>query len=74
MSIRRSLSGIMFMHKFDDDEKNQPTAFEDLPKERQKKIIAQLKPEAINNLALQLAESLKSIGDQLNLLRETTDT
>lgn len=65
---RRNLSGIYIFHKFEDEERREPTVFEDCPEEKQNEWLATLDPEAVKNLAKQLGRTLRSIGDQLDLL------
>lgn len=67
---RRNLSGIYIFEKFEDDEKRQPTCFEDCTEATQDKWLSELEPEAVINLAKQLGKTLKDIGDQLELVRE----
>jgi hypothetical protein len=68
--IRRNLSGIYIFHKFEDEEKREPTCFEDCPVEKQDEWLNSLEPEAVKNLAKQLAKSLRSIGDHFDLMAE----
>ncbi len=68
---RRSISGIMFYYQFEQDEKKKPTAFEDLPEDKQDEILNTLKPEAIKGLSKQLATTLRELGDQLDLSRQS---
>lgn len=65
---RRDISGIYIFHKFKDDECKEPTCFEDCPEERQDEWLDQLGPGAVKNLAKQLARTIRSLGDQLDLL------
>ena len=65
---RRDLSGIYIFHKFEDEERREPTVFEDCPEEKQDEWLNSLDAEAVKNLAKQLARTLRSIGDQLDLL------
>lgn len=64
---RRNISGIYIFHKFEDEERREPTVFEDCPDEKQDEWLASLDAEAVKNLAKQLARTLRSIGDQLDL-------
>lgn len=64
---RRNLSGVYIFHKFDDEEKREPTCFEDCPVERQDEWLNSLEPEAVKNLAKHLAETLKKIGDHFDI-------
>ena len=66
---RRNLSGIYYLCKLDGEDKRTPTCFEDCSEEKQEEILAKLEPEAVQSLAKQLAQALKSIGDQLELER-----
>ena len=65
---RRNLSGIYIFHKFDDEERREPTCFEDCPESKQDEWLNSLDTEAIKNLAKQLGRTIRSIGDQLDLL------
>jgi hypothetical protein len=67
---RRNLSGIYIFHKFEEDERTQPTVFEDCPEEVQDEWLSSLEPEAVKNLAKMLGRTLRSIGDQLDLLAQ----
>lgn len=66
---RRNLSGIYYPCKLDGEEERKPTCFEDCSEEKQDEVLAKLEPEAVQNLAKQLAQVLKEIGDELNLER-----
>ena len=65
---RRNLSGIYIFHKFDDEERREPTVFEDCPESKQDEWLASLDAEAVKNLAKQLARTIRSVGDQLDLM------
>lgn len=64
---RRNLSGIYIFDKFEDEEKRQPTCFEDCQEETQDKWLDSLEPEALKNLAKMLGEKLRLIGDQFEI-------
>ena len=64
---RRNISGIYIFYKFEDEERREPTCFEDCPESKQDEWMASLEPEAVKNLAKQLARTIRSIGDQLDL-------
>jgi hypothetical protein len=64
---RRNLSGIYIFHKFEDEERREPTCFEDCPEEKQDEWLNNLEPEAVKNLAKQLANTIRNIGDALDL-------
>lgn len=65
---RRNLSGIYIFHTFEGEEKRQPTCFEDCPIEKQREWMDALDPEAVKNLAIQLADTIKTIGDQFDIV------
>lgn len=65
---RRNISGIYIFHKFEDEDRREPTCFEDCPEERQDEWLNSLDPEAVKNLAKQLGRTIRSVGDQLDLM------
>jgi hypothetical protein len=65
---RRNLSGIYIFEKFEDEEKRQPTVFEDCTEETQDRWLESLEPEALRNLAKQLGKTVRSIGDQFDII------
>ena len=67
---RRNLSGVYIFHKFEDEERREPTCFEDCPEEKQDEWLNNLEPEAVKNLAKQLANTIRNIGDALDLTTE----
>jgi hypothetical protein len=64
---RRNLSGVYIFHKFDDEERREPTCFEDCPEEKQDEWLEGLGPESLKNLAKHLASTLKKIGDKFDI-------
>ena len=70
---RRDLSGIYIFHKFEDEERRQPTCFEDCPEEKQDEWLNSLDPEAVKSLAKQLGKTLRDIGDQFGLSIKSED-
>jgi hypothetical protein len=64
---RRNISGIYIFHHFKDEDRREPTCFEDCPEEKQDEWMNSLDPEAVKNLAKQLARTIRSLGDQLDL-------
>ncbi len=68
--LRRNLSGVYIFHKFEEEEKREPTCFEDCPEDSQDKWINSLDPEAVKNLAKILAKRLRLIGDQFDLVSD----
>lgn len=71
---RRNLSGIYIFHKFEDEERRQPTCFEDCPEEKQDEWLNSLDSEAVKNLAKQLGNTLRSIGDQFGIESGSEDS
>jgi hypothetical protein len=64
---RRNISGIYIFHKFDEDERREPTCFEDCPEQKQDQWLNSLDPEAVKNLAKMLGRTIRSMADQLDL-------
>jgi hypothetical protein len=65
---RRSLSGVFIFDTLPGDERRQPTCFEDCTEEKQKEWLDSLTPEALKSLSLQLAKTLRTIGDQFDII------
>lgn len=65
---RRNLSGIYIFERFEEEEKREPTVFEDCTEETQNKWLNSLDSEALKSLAKQLANTLRKIGDQFDLM------
>jgi hypothetical protein len=70
---RRNLSGVYIFHKFDDEERREPTCFEDCPEEKQSEWLNTLDPDALKSLAKHLAKTLRNIGDQLDIIVKQVD-
>lgn len=64
---RRNLSGVYIFHKFEDEDKREPTCFEDCPSSKQDEWLETLEKEALKNLAKHLANKLRQIGDTFNI-------
>jgi hypothetical protein len=64
---RRNISGIYIFHKFDEDERREPTCFEDCPESKQDEWLNSLDAEGVKNLAKMLGNTIRSIADQLDL-------
>jgi hypothetical protein len=64
---RRNISGIYIFHKFEDEDRREPTCFEDCPEEKQDEWLNSLDAEAVKNLAKMLGRTIRSIGDQLDI-------
>jgi hypothetical protein len=65
---RRNLSGIYIFDKFEDEDKRQPTCFEDCQEETQNKWLDSLEREALVNLAKMLGQKLRLVGDQFEIV------
>lgn len=65
---RRNLSGIFIFDILPGDERRQPTCFEDCTEEKQDEWLESLSPEAVKSLSKQLAKTLKTIGDQFDIM------
>ena len=70
---RRNLSGIYIFHKFEDEERKEPTCFEDCPEEKQDEWLNSLEVEALKNLSKHLAKTLKTIGMQFNIALDSSE-
>lgn len=70
---RRNLSGIFIFEKFEDEEKRQPTCFEDCLETTQDKWLDSLGIQALKSLSKQLAKSLRKIGDQFDIMAGDPD-
>jgi len=64
----RKLSGIYFRTKIDDKWVN--LVFEDLSEEEQDRVMTNKSEEWLKSLAKQLAQTLREIGDQFDILSE----
>ncbi len=67
---RRNLSGVYIFDTLPGDDKRQPTCFEDCTEEKQQEWLDSLTPEALKNLSIQLAKTLRTIGDQFDIICE----
>jgi hypothetical protein len=65
---RRNLSGVYIFDVLPGDVKRQPTCFEDCTEEKQQEWLDSLTPEALKNLSIQLGKSLRTIGDQFDIM------
>jgi hypothetical protein len=68
--MRRNLTGIYIFDKFEGEEKRQPTCFEDYQESTQDKWLESLEREALVSLAKHLGNTIKDIGNQLDLVRD----
>jgi hypothetical protein len=66
--MRRNLSGIYIFDKFEGEEKRKPTCFEDCQEETQDKWLDSLEKESLISLSKKLANTIKQIGDELDLM------
>jgi hypothetical protein len=67
---RRNLSGVYIFHKFEDEERREPTCFEDCPEDKQDEWLNSLDAEAVKGLAKILAKTIRTIGDQIGIVSE----
>lgn len=67
---RRNLSGIYIFEKFEDEEKRQPTCFEDCTEETQDRWLESLDREALIRLAKSLGQTLNIIGNEFDIIAE----
>jgi hypothetical protein len=67
---RRNLSRVFIFHKFEDENKRQPTCFEDCPVEKQDEWLSSLNREAVENLAKHLAFTLKTMAEEFNIIAD----
>lgn len=65
---RRNLSGIYIFDVLPGDERRKPTCFEDCTEEKQDEWLESLSPEAVKSLSKQLAKTLRTIGDQFDIM------
>lgn len=68
--MRRNLSGIYILDKFEGEKKAKPICFEDCNESTQDKYLESLERESLVSLVKQLANTIKDIGDQLDLVRK----
>jgi len=67
---RRNLSGIYIFEKFEDEEKRQPTCFEDCTEKTQDRWLESLDREALIRLAKSLGQTLNLIGNKFDITAE----
>ena len=72
--IRRNLSGVYIFDVLPGDVRRQPTVFEDCTEEKQQEWLDSLTLEALKNLSIQLGKSLRTIGDQFDIMCGEQDT
>ena len=68
--MRRNLTKIYLLDKFEGEDTEQLTCFEDCQEITQDKWLEGLKRDALINLVKKLANTIKDIGDQLDLVRD----
>ena len=73
-TTRRNLSGVFIFDTLPGDERRQPTCFEDCTEEKQQEWLDSLTHEALKNLSIQLGKSLRTIGDQFDIMCGEQDT
>ena len=57
---RRNISGVYIFHKFEDEEKRQPTCFEDCPEEKQEEWLNNIRHESAKRVAKLLLNKSKN--------------
>ena len=67
---RRGLSGVYIFDRYPEEEKVEPTCFEDCTPMKQEEYIKALPEDALQKLALMLARALKDVGADLNIESE----
>jgi hypothetical protein len=70
---KRNLSGIYFRFKNPETGQVENRTFEDLPEEKQKKILKTASVEWLQNICLDLARTLREIADQFDIVTEIED-
>ncbi len=70
---RRNLSGIYIFDKFPDEEKRQPTCFEDCQEATQDAWLTTLERPELENLAKMLGSTIRAIGELSGLARNVED-
>lgn len=68
MKTRRNLSGIYFRSKNEETGRYDNVVFEDLTREEQDKMMEGREVQWLKSLAIQLADTLNSIGDQFDIV------
>jgi hypothetical protein len=68
--MKRNLSGMFFHGLNPETGQREPYCFEELPRERQQQILDGKNPEFVKSLALQLADTLREVGEQFNIACE----
>jgi hypothetical protein len=71
---RRNLSGIFIFEKFEDEEKREPTCFEDCTEATQDKWLDSLDNESLKNLTKQLAGTLIGVADFAGIARSNNES
>lgn len=67
---KRNLSGIFIFEKSEDDEKRQPTCFEDCSEATQEKFMNSLEMDGLKEMCRMLAKTLREVGDQFDIARD----
>jgi hypothetical protein len=70
---RRNLSGVYIFEKFEDEEKKEPTCFEDCTEETQDKWLDSLEKEALVNICKHLGKQLRHLGDEFGIIAGEED-
>ena len=67
---RRNLSSIYIFEKFEDEERGQPTCFEDCTEETQDRWLESLERESLIKLVKLLGQTLNLIGNKFDITAE----
>ena len=68
--MRRNLSGIFIFDTLEGDESRQPTCFEDCREETQDRFLNGLEIEGLKNLSKTLADTIRDIGEQFDIMKD----
>ena len=68
--FRRNISGIFFFDTFPEEEKRQPTCFEDCTPEKQEEIINEKETEFVKKMVLLLSKKLKDVSKHFDSIVE----
>lgn len=66
--MRRNLSGIYIFDKLAGETSSHPTCFEDCTEETQDRWLESLEREALIDLAKKLGKTIRTIGDQFDII------
>jgi hypothetical protein len=70
MGLKRNLSGIYIFEKYENENKREPTCFEDCMEDTQDKWLDTLDGKALKELSKRLAICIRGIGEEFNIIRK----